>query len=244
MLTVRHSLLFCACLIAGCAGTSDLTVAPAARAPDGAPPTGVDRHDGVSVAIRPDAWSGIPLDGDARPIRVRIENTGGRTLRLRYDAFALVTADGRRLGAMPPFDIDGKAVERRGNLTPGFTHRGFLIAPYHAGYFPGIAPYRFGFHAAPFVYDHYHGYWDRIDLPTERMLEAAIPEGALEPGGVVHGFVYFEPATLASGPVDFRFDLVDEQSGQHFGELRIPLLPESEAAEHAQGRPVVGVALR
>lgn len=214
-----------ACLGGACAGTPELVVAPEARPAAEDASKGRDRHAGITVTVDTDAWDGTSLAGQARPVEVLIENDGQRTLRIRYDAFALVDGNGQRLGALPPFSIEGEVVERRGGLRPAFRHRGFYVAPYHADYFPALTPYAATFHGAPFVYDHYLGYWDRVDLPTKMMLEVAIPEGVLEPGGVLSGYLYFE-AEGGSGPMDFRFDLVDEATGKHYGELRIPLVIE------------------
>jgi hypothetical protein len=155
-------------------------------------------------------------------MRVRIENDSKRPLRVRYDDLALVAADGTRYNALPPFQIEGGVYERVYPVAPGFHHDRFYIAPHHSRHFPSFGPPYGPFDHDPFVYGHYFRYWDRVELPTARMLELAIPEGVVEPGGMLEGFVYFEPIDPSENDAVLRFDLVDARAGAQFAEARIP----------------------
>lgn len=67
-----------------------------------------------------------------------------------------------------------------------------------------------------------------MPLPTIEMREAALPEGTLEDGGEVYGFLYFEKVAKEEIGLTFKNDLVDASDGKTFGTISIPLLVEQE----------------
>lgn len=65
----------------------------------------------------------------------------------------------------------------------------------------------------------------RVDLPSVDMLQKALPEGVLDPGGRITGFVYFEE--LRDGArIDFTIRLFDAVTGESFGALELPFIVE------------------
>jgi hypothetical protein len=50
----------------------------------------------------------------------------------------------------------------------------------------------------------------------------ALPEGAVQDGGSVSGFVYFQSVTGRESAVQFKLNLADASDGQTFGVLAIP----------------------
>jgi hypothetical protein len=56
------------------------------------------------------------------------------------------------------------------------------------------------------------------------MLAKGIPEGVLEPKGHISGFLYFDKLPENLERVTFEADLVNSQTGDLFGTVRIPLL--------------------
>lgn len=58
------------------------------------------------------------------------------------------------------------------------------------------------------------------------MISKAIPEGVLEGGGRISGFLYFAQIEPVSTPVTFVVQLVDANTGEQFGTLEIPLRVE------------------
>jgi hypothetical protein len=54
------------------------------------------------------------------------------------------------------------------------------------------------------------------------MLRRALPEGTLEPGGTVTGFIYFQGVSEREGSVTLQARLVDARTGEQFGTLSIP----------------------
>lgn len=220
-----------AVLAAGCATTATLTPAPSAEE-TGAAHAALAEVDGVNVIAQAQAWDGSRVVTDhVTPIQVRIENDRGEPLRLRYQDFALEGASGHRYAALPPFQVEGKDGEYRlaeGSLSvaaPTFYHHGFHLAPIYLPFYPGFsAASHYPFHFDPYFYDHYWGHWDTIELPTPAMLDQALPEGVLDARGEVEGFLYFEPVDERVARVTFRADLVNAESGEMFGEVRIPFV--------------------
>jgi hypothetical protein len=68
---------------------------------------------GVSVQLRANAWDDDPktLDKDLVPMEITIQNDSGRPLAIRYEDFALIAADDRRYGDIPPYQIAGDSYE-------------------------------------------------------------------------------------------------------------------------------------
>jgi hypothetical protein len=54
------------------------------------------------------------------------------------------------------------------------------------------------------------------------MLSQALPEGAIQSGGKIAGFVYFQSVADRESRVTFAMNLVDATNGQSFGQISIP----------------------
>ncbi len=211
-------LLALAVLVGGCATT--LVPAPGTVELPGAGHGAIAEDARVRVAAAAEAWRGHPYDlgGAVTPMLVVVENNSTRRLRVRYDAFSLVGADGRRFAAIPPFAVTGTvAVPVDAAFAPP------------AFYSPGWALY-----GGPFARDPLYGWrwpffasypayvWVR--LPTNDMIQRALPEGVVEPGGKISGFLYFEEVARSTREVTFTAVLVDAASDATFGTVRIPFL--------------------
>jgi hypothetical protein len=59
-------------------------------------------------------------------------------------------------------------------------------------------------------------------LPTRDVLRLSVPEGVLEEGGSVTGFLYFENLSARERQTTFQVRLVDAKTGEAFGSLAIP----------------------
>ncbi len=219
-----------AATLASCAGQE---LRPAAEATPAAlrGEAAVAADSGVQVAASTGAWEARPFDLETEltPVLVEILNQSSRPLRIGYEAFWFSSQRGRivrRLTALQHSGADRPAGLRAGNLTTLI--RGFGGAPYLRGYYPML-----GIYSGPFAFsDGYYGtylpVWSgyrRIELPTEDMLERALPEGVVEPGGRVGGFLYFQ-RIKGAGPFTFNADLVDARSGERFGGIVIPFVAE------------------
>lgn len=221
-------------LLGACAHQNVLLPAPgAALAPDGG---AAGEAAGVRIDVKGDAWKGDPKNlGDfLTPVLVEISNGSDRPVQVRYSDFGLVGQSGFRYAALPPFKPMGTAygsrdteigVEPAGHRGPPAmhaSHRHFFVAPYQAPYYGYFSPWPY-----PFGFD--SGYWGQYyyswvePLPTPTMMNDALPEGVLEPGGSIGGFVYFQNVTPREGRVNFVAHLIDARTQESIGEILVPL---------------------
>ncbi len=237
-MTLLRRIVFGMVLIAaaGCAGSgANLEPAPAANEAAFAEEAAVTSVNGVQVSVQVDTWPGDPgVTEDVTPVQVSIDNNSGEPLRVAYSEFALISPSGVRYSAIPPYSIEGTVdqVELAGTYEPiadpFFTYSDFYIAPFYDPIYD-IGVYDEPFYYDVGYYDAYYDYWENTALPTETMLERALPEGVLMSGGSATGFVYFEK--VDPGVVDrvrFRYDLENPAAGYIFGEIRIPLILEGD----------------
>src|SRR5690606_21122103 len=139
------------------------------------------------------------------PIHVRILNQSDRPLAVRYQTFVLESDTGRELRPMPPIALDrSRPVRARRPPEPGA--RAFHFAPYYRGVFGEEVEYwTGGFAFDPYFYDGFASW--RSSLPTETMIERALPEGVLASGGWVSGFLYFERVEPEARRLTLHVDL-------------------------------------
>jgi hypothetical protein len=199
--------------LAGCAVT--LQPAPGATTVSGPGRGATAEAHGVRAFVHAGAWRGFPagLEADLTPMLLTVDNGSGRPLRLRYEHVAL-EGPGDRATALPPFEITGTA------LIP--VDWGW---PYAFG--PSLAWHhrRGRFWYDPFYPDHVWGpSYVSVALPTGDMVQKALAEGPLEPGGRRTGFVYFPAVAREAGAVDVVLELVDATSGERFGAVRVPFV--------------------
>ena len=183
---------------------------------------------GVSVKVAGDSWKGDPQDLGRlfTPVRVTITNTSGETLRVSYRDFRLSGASGFQYVAIPPIRARGSLSLREAPSSPsfqlaGWEHHRFFVAPHYSYLYPELAPWRGPFAYDPLYYDGFYARWPER-LPTQDMLSEALPEGAVQDGGSVSGFVYFQSVTGRESAVRFGMTLVDASNGQAFGMVAIP----------------------
>jgi hypothetical protein len=179
---------------------------------------------GVRVIARSEAWSGFPPNLDkVTPILVTIENEGRTPIRIRYNEFALVVpATGASYAAIPPFNVRGTEVEP----ITALGYSAFWVAPYYAPYYPGLRPYYGSFPFDQYYYNTYYPTWIDIQLPTGDMIQKALPEGVLDAGGRVTGYLYFQNVKKGVGMVEFTYELVNAANGERIGVVRIPFQVE------------------
>lgn len=184
--------------------------------------------NGVTIEVAGDSWKGDPqnLGTLFTPVRVAIENQSGKTLRVSYRDFSLSGASGFIYAAIPPLKAKGTLGMREVQSAPklqlaGWEHRRFYIAPHYSYLYPGLDPWAGPFAYDPFYYDRFYSNWPER-LPTQDMLSEALPEGALQDGGSVAGFVYFQSVTGRESAVKFQMTLVDASDGKSFGLIAIP----------------------
>lgn len=186
--------------------------------------TGVATSAGVTVEAD-GKWSGQPSDlaKVLTPLKATMANHSGVPMLVRYSDFNLHTSTGLTLRALPPFQIRGTVTQTVPVTAPAFAYTGFAIAPYYAPFYPG-----FGVWGGPFWYDwpYYTTYFAEwpVRLPTRDMIELAIPEGVLESGGQLSGYLYFHKIPKNAESADLYVKLVDANTDRQFGVVGMPFL--------------------
>jgi len=228
-------------LLGACTHQNVLLPAPGANlSPDGG---ASGEAAGVHIDVKGDAWEGDPrnLGEFLTPVLVEISNESERSIQVRYSNFGLVGQSGFRYAALPPFQPMGTAYGDRGvqneDVAPAAArpppparhaaHRRFFVAPYQAQYFGYFAPWPHPFAFDSFYWGQYYYSWVE-PLPTKEMMNDALPEGVLQPGGSIGGFVYFQNVAPREGNLAFVANLVDAETEDALGELRIPLVTARE----------------
>jgi hypothetical protein len=199
---------------------------------------------GVTVKVSGDSWKGDPqnLGTLFTPVRVTIANQSGKTLRVSYRDFSLTGASGFHYAAIPPIKAKGKLSASAAKPSPspslqlagwehqtpspslqlaGWEHHRFMVAPHYSYMYPGMGMWGGPFAYDPLYYDGFYASWPE-KLPTQDMLSEALPEGAVQEGGSVAGFIYFQSVTKRESAVQFEMTLTDASNGQAFGHIAIP----------------------
>ncbi len=216
-----HAALATGLLLAAACATRIVPAPTADRLP-GPGAAALAEAAGVRVIVAADAWRGFPADlaEAVTPMLVTIHNGSERQLMIRYEHFALTSPEGRRFAALPPFEITGVVSEP----VPGFHPPvRFGVAPYLSRWYPGWTVFGgpFPFHTA--YYDAFYPAFTRVALPTGDMVQKALPEGVVEPGGRVAGFVYFEEVKDVE-VLTFAARLVEPSAATPFAEVRLPFV--------------------
>jgi len=181
---------------------------------------------GVRVAAHVGAWKWGPSDLDTKvtPILLEVSNDATAPVLVRYNHIALTDSLGHRFAAMPPYDTHGTLTEAYTVQTPIYGFDRFQVAPYLRRWYPRFALYDGAFAYDPAYYTPYVTAYQRINLPTPDMVQRALPEGVLSPGGRASGFVYFEPLDRDARTLVLRVDIVNARTDETMGTVRIPFV--------------------
>lgn len=196
-------------LFAGCASGADTGAAGR---------TGAATTPDVEIVARAGAWRGWPSDlaRFVTPIHVTIVNLGAVPVRVSHDDFALTVAGDRRLAAVLPTEVRGTVYQPP---PPPLSSAGFLVSG--ESYYPErdwVAPGS----AWNTASDPVSGVGEPFALPSPDVLNHALRETVLQPGGTASGFVYFERGPRA-GQVELTVRLIDAWTGQGLGRAAVPL---------------------
>lgn len=207
---ITHGLCLSLGLLGACAsGGQNLEPASAARTVTGLDRAAVATDHAVQVIAQTAKWPGdARITRDVEPVRVRITNNSGEPVSIRYEEFKLTANDGETYTPIPSVAVSGEVQVK----SPLFTYTRYAVAPYYVAAYPGVSSYTgpFAYHRA--YYDTYAGYWGEANLPTVEMLAWALPEGVLEDGGYVDGYLYFPRIPSSKDQVRFQAKLTPAAS--------------------------------
>lgn len=167
-------------------------------------------RDGVTVYADGNAWRGWPqnLATVLTPVWVSIQNTSHRPVRIQHDEFTLYGQSGAATKAMGPY-AEQTPGPRQTRMVPNpGNFDGFYVADYLAPYYPWLPVWGEPLDSGP---SYYPVTW-RPHLPTASMIDRALPEGVLQPGGHASGFLYFPKLGSHERAVTFRADLHEPQA--------------------------------
>lgn len=173
----------------------------------------------VNIAAAVGAWRGWPADlrRFVTPIHVSLDNHGAIAVRVSHDDFTLVVG-GRQLPPVLPYQVRGVVYAPPPPELPsaGFSS-GATGSPARQDWAlrgsttaAEADPARVG---------------EQFELPSPDVLDHALREGVVHPGGAASGFVYFERLDTHASPVDLAVRLVDARTGRVIGRVVIPLVP-------------------
>jgi hypothetical protein len=218
-------------VVAGCIPEARLQPQPSARTLAGDTSAAVAEAAGVRLVADGDSWKGHPSNLERRltPVEIRVENHSGRPLSIRYALFDLTGESRFQYAAIPLLNLDEVASDNSPLCVAGYSP-GYWSARRAWGWRrgwrgPWDRPWRPNPYYDPFYDPYYPGRpYVRCEqpLPTQEMLDEALPEGTLENGGAVSGFLYFQGVAERERQVTLHARLVDAATGESFGELRIP----------------------
>jgi hypothetical protein len=221
----------CALWLAGCAGSDLEPAVPESRM------DGLDDAAGVVVSrvqfvAQPDEWpegGGVP--DHVTPILVDLINGSRSPLRIEYRLFSLQAGTGQALTALPPFNVYGSATQPRvqrdgGAIELSYAAERFEVAPFYADLYSELSPYRGPFVADQRFYGAGYAHWKQTGgaLPTRTMRLMALPEGVLQPGGRIGGYLYFQKVPSDAARVQLDFSLVDAKTGRLFAIASLPFV--------------------
>jgi hypothetical protein len=181
---------------------------------------------GVRLTARTEAWQWEPADLKTKvtPILLDLQNDGATPVAVRFNHIFLTDADGHRFSAMPPYDVNGTVTEAQRIDNPFYGFDRFTVAPYLTRWYPRLRRYEGAFAYDAAYYSPYLTQYQRVKLPTIDMVQRALPEGVLGPGGHVTGFVYFEPLHRDARTVTVNVEMLDANSNAVVGTARIPFV--------------------
>lgn len=182
----------------------------------------------IEITVEYAEWpENVRITEEVTPIRIVVDNRGERSVTVRYDDFALLGTSGVAYRALPPFDIKGSAIVLGGPDStlhnPAIEYRSFRVFQPYGPVYPGLDTF-----SGPYFYDAYYSdtyaQWPRRELPTEEMLARALPEGVIDPGGRLAGWLYFERVDDDEAWVIFEALLGDVETGEPVSRLNVTFL--------------------
>ncbi len=211
----------------GCSGPARLQPAATALQPRGMPDAVMGAHQGVEVTAEASEFPGpVRIEAVVTPLRVIVRNRSGHPLRLHYRAFRLSASNGAVIfRALAPQDVTGVVELDSPGLQPGLGYADFYMAPHYGHSFTGLEPYAGPFADDGTYYSTYRPQWEMtVVLPTDDMIERALPEATLQVGESIDGYLYFEKVRADEGStVTLEVDLPAVDAGE-VARLRLPFV--------------------
>jgi hypothetical protein len=202
----------------GC-GHSRLVPAPTAAHVPGAPGAAILAVGGVGCAADAQAWrlGAGDLPDSVMPFKVRVANSSGLPIRIRYQDFALVGAKGHQYLPIPVLPLDPDGQSTRLDPLEGTTR--FFIAPRFHDIYQTVDAWPQPLARDDDLYETQYRRWGRT--PSADIVESGMPEGVLGDGGVITGFLFFERPS-GEDAVTFQAEFDDSDGKSTVALVKIP----------------------
>jgi hypothetical protein len=162
----------------------------------------VESRSGVTVTADASVWDSSPknLATEVTPVWITLYNATGRPLRVQYDEFTLRGASGASYIALAPYVLRPFKRTTVFEVPNGGYFDKFQVAAYLAPFYPWLPVWGGPLPYGPFIYS---VAW-RARLPTDSMLDRALPEGVVENEGTASGYLYFQKVGPQEREVTFQ----------------------------------------
>jgi hypothetical protein len=195
-------------------GHRTLVPASAASVVPNAPTAAYSEVDGVRCSANAGAWNERTgeIPSFVFPVKVRIKNDSGRPIRVRYEDFVLVGKKGQSYRPVPVLPIDPDERRRMPKLNPMYASSKFFVAPGFHDVYATLEPWTAPLQRDKSLYDRLFRRWGKKPLPLD-VLRVALPEGVLDDGGILTGYLFFESPLDEEKRVTFEA-IFDGQDGR------------------------------
>lgn len=176
--------------VGACNTEPELLPASGYKSAMGRPSLAVESRSGVTVTADGSVWDSSPekLATELTPVWVTLHNETGRSFRIQYDEFTLRGASGATYIALAPYVLRASRSKPVFEVPNGGYFDNFQVAAYLAPFYPWLPVWHGPLPHGPSS----HSVALRAGLPTDSMLDRALPEGVLENKGNASGFLYFQ----------------------------------------------------
>jgi hypothetical protein len=224
--SMRVVLVALVATVGACATQPELLPASGHTSAMGRRSLAVESRSGVAVTADGSVWDSWPknLATEVTPVWVTLHNETGRSLRVQYDEFTLRGASGAIYNALTPYVLRTSMSKPVFQVQDAGDFDKFQVAPYLAPFYPWLPVWNGPLPHGPSISQ---VAW-RAGLPTDSMLERALPEGVLENGGSVSGFLYFQRVDARESRATFQAGLQEPtpawQPTSQVAAINIPFL--------------------
>ena len=205
--------------VCGC-GHGVLVPASSAKIIAGAPKAAFQEAAGVRCSADTGAWperAAKPPD-EVVAVKVRIRNESGKAIRLLAEDFVLIGKGGQKYRPVPVLPLDGENLPR---LNPVYASTKFYVAPRFRDAYPTLEPWSARLERDDALYDRQFGRWGKR-RPTIEMVRMALPDGVLDDGGLISGFLFFESPLGDEERVMFQADFQQGDGSGTVASIEIP----------------------
>jgi hypothetical protein len=155
------------------------------------------------------------------PVKVRVVNQSGSPVGLLQQNFALVGSSGRVYRPLPVLPMGGENHQRPPRLLPVYASTKFFVAPRLRDAYPTLEPWSAPLNRDEAAYENRRRRWGK-DGPSLEVMRMALPEGVLDDGGIISGFLFFESPLDKEDRVAFHADLGSSDGQTSIASIAIP----------------------